>query len=182
MQIISGGGGYDLGDTHLFSVFIGRRVVETQLLPNGEVPVYSANVFEPFGYINERLLTDFSVPSVLWGIDGDWMVHYIPENSEFYPTDHCGVLRVNTDAVHPRCLAWALEEEGKRRGFSRTLRASIDRVKRLTIQLPPIDEQRKTAEQVFEYEAKIIAAKTKLSELEGKKQDILTACLGIVTD
>jgi restriction endonuclease S subunit len=146
-------------------------------VPDGEAPVYSANVHEPFGYINERLLTDFSVPSVLWGIDGDWMVNYIPAGTEFYPTDHCGVLRVLTDEVHPRCLAWALEQEGKRKGFSRTLRASTDRIKRLTVQLPPIAEQNRIAEQVFEYEKLIAAEQAKLGELNNKKQGILATYL-----
>jgi restriction endonuclease S subunit len=139
--------------------------------------VYSANVHEPVGYINERLLSDFSVPSVLWGIDGDWMVNYIPAGTEFYPTDHCGVLRVLTDEVHPRCLAWALEQEGKRKGFSRTLRASTDRIKRLTVQLPPIVEQNRIAEQVFDYETLIAVEQAKLAELDGKKQVILATYL-----
>jgi len=164
---------YAMSDTRLFSISIGKRVVETQLVPDGEILVYSANVLEPFGYINERLLTDFSTPSVLWGIDGDWMVNYIPENVEFYPTDHCGVLRVKTDEVHPRCLAWVLEQEGKRRGFSRSLRASIDRIKRLTVKLPHIEKQKEIAERVFEYEAQIVVLKKKFGEIESRKQKIL---------
>jgi hypothetical protein len=54
---------------------IGKRIVNTQLILGGKIPVYSANVFELFGHINELLITDFSVPSVLWGIDGDWQVN-----------------------------------------------------------------------------------------------------------
>jgi len=172
-----GNKGYNLSDSSMFNISIGKRIVETQLVSDGEVPVYSANVVEPFGYINERLLSDFSVPSVLWGIDGDWMVNYIPENVEFYPTDHCGVLRLNTDDLHPRCLAWALEQAGIQRGFSRSLRASIERVKRLTVQLPPINKQREIAGKVFEYENQIAAAKEKLGELEYRKQEILASYL-----
>ena len=162
-------GGYNLSDSGIFNLSIGKRILDTQLVPDGEVPVYSANVVEPFGYINERLITDFSVPSVLWGIDGDWQVNYIPADMEFYPTDHCGVLRVLTDDIHPRCLAWALEKAGKERGFTRTLRASIDRVKRLKIKLPPIDKQHEVAEKVFELESLIGAAKSMLAELDTKR-------------
>ena len=166
-------GGYNLSDSGIFNLSIGKRILDTQLVPDGEVPVYSANVFEPFGYINERLITDFSVPSVLWGIDGDWQVNYIPADMEFYPTDHCGVLRVLTDDIHPRCLAWALEKAGKERGFTRTLRASIDRVKRLKIKLPPIDKQHEVAEKVFELESLIGAAKSMLAELDTKRHRVL---------
>ncbi len=35
------------------------------------------------------------------GIDGDWMVNYLPPNKPFYPTDHCGILQVLTDDVIP---------------------------------------------------------------------------------
>lgn len=164
---------YNLSDSKFFDLSIGKRILDSQLVPDGEIPVYSANVFEPFGYITERLITDFSVPSVVWGIDGDWQVNYIPADMEFYPTDHCGVLRVLTDDIHPRCLAWVLDKAGKERGFTRSLRASIDRVKRLTIQLPPIDKQREVAEKVFELENLITAAKLTLVELDTKRQSIL---------
>ena len=89
-------GGYrlSLSDTDKFETSIGKRILNKQLVADGSVPVYSANVIEPFGYIDELLITDFSVPSVLWGIDGDWMTNYMPENIEFYPTDHCGFIRL----------------------------------------------------------------------------------------
>ncbi len=141
MEIIENFDRYRLSDKNLFSLSIGKRILNTQLVPDGEVPVYSANVFEPFGRINERLITDFSIPSILWGVDGDWQVKYLPANQEFYPTDHCGVLRVLTDKVHPRCLAWVLDNAGKKYGFTRTLRASMQRIGQLIVQLPKIDIQ-----------------------------------------
>jgi restriction endonuclease S subunit len=134
-------------------------------------------VFEPFGHINERPFADFGIPSVLWGIDGDWMVNYIPAGVEFYPTDHCGVLRVKTDEINPRCLAWALEQAGTREGFSRTLRASTDRIKALTVRLPSKDNQDKVAAQVIEIETKIATKQAKLSELERRKSTILESYL-----
>lgn len=143
MEIIENFERYRLNDKKLFSLSIGKRILNTQLVPDGEVPVYSANVFEPFGRINERLITDFSIPSILWGVDGDWQVKYIPANQEFYSTDHCGVLRVLTDKVHPRCLAWALDNAGKKYGFTRTFRASMQRIGQLVVQLPKIDIQEK---------------------------------------
>lgn len=60
-----------LSDTEKFSVAIGKRVLDKELASNGTIPVYSANVTAPFGFIDKLLITDFSAPSVLWGIDGD---------------------------------------------------------------------------------------------------------------
>ena len=48
--------------------------------------VYSANIYEPVGKITrEGILKDYNVPSVLWGIDGDWMVNFIEAKIPFYP-------------------------------------------------------------------------------------------------
>ena len=83
-----------LSDSHIFSLSIGRRVVSNEIVQDGKYQVISANVHYEFGRINSSVLEDFSVPSVLWGIDGDWMVNYIEKNLPFAPTDHCGIIRV----------------------------------------------------------------------------------------
>lgn len=54
-----------LSDTEKFSVAIGKRVLDKELASNGTIPVYSANVTAPFGFIDKLLITDFSAPSVL---------------------------------------------------------------------------------------------------------------------
>ena len=131
-----------------FEVSIGNRVVSSEIEENGAYPVYSANVFEPFGRINKQNITDFSKPSILWGIDGDWMVNYIPENQPFYPTDHCGVLRVNTKEILPKYLALALRIEGEYEKFSRSNRASTQRIKNLTIQVPKKSVQQKIVDEI----------------------------------
>ena len=108
------------------------------------------------------MITDFSVPSVLWGIDGDWMTAYMPENIEFYPTDHCGVLRCKTPQVNPRYMVHVLEKEGQKIGFSRSLRASIDRVQVITFTVPDREAQDETVAKVNELEAKSQKLKTPL--------------------
>ena len=133
-----------LSDGKIFQVSIGKRVVKKEFVENGKIPVYSANVIEPFGNIDKLLIEDFSKPSVLWGIDGDWMVNYIPNDYPFYPTDHCGVLRVKDDSINEKYLAFILEKEGKAFEFSRAKRASIDRIQGIKIPVPPILEQEKT--------------------------------------
>lgn len=80
----------------LFDLQLGDRVLaDEQLVEDGKIPVYSANVHEPFGFIDSENLEDYSRDSIIWGIDGDWMVTTIDKNIPFYPTDHCGVLRTD---------------------------------------------------------------------------------------
>ena len=74
------------------------------------------------------LFDDFDRPSVLWGIDGDWMVAYLNKDIAFYPTDHCGVLRVLDPEIDSYYVALALEEVGKHYGFTRAYRASTERI------------------------------------------------------
>ena len=172
-------GGYrlSLSDTEKFSVSIGKRVLDKELVSGGTIPVYSANVTEPFGFIDKLLITDFSVPSVLWGIDGDWMTSYMPESKEFYPTDHCGVLRCKILEVNPRYLAHILEVEGKKMGFSRSYRASIDRVQGITFTVPDIAVQDDAMKKVADYEAKIEEAEMRLEEIAAQRNDIIRKAL-----
>ena len=109
----------------------------------------------------------------MWGIDGDWMVNFYPKDNQFYPTDHCGVLRVLTDKVHPRYIARLLQIEGKKMKFSRSYRASIDRIEGITVVVPSIDEQNSAMEKVEKYEREISALQSRLSELSGMKNKIL---------
>lgn len=166
-----------LADNDKFIVSIGQRVLNKELVEHGSVPVYSANVFEPFGYVDELLITDFSFDSVLWGIDGDWLVNYMPKNNQFYPTDHCGVLRCKTDEVNPRYLAHVLESEGKKMGFSRNYRASIDRIKGINFNVPDITKQNEIMSKVEKLEIKIADAEKQLKNLQGKTAEILNQYL-----
>jgi restriction endonuclease S subunit len=144
-----------LSDSNIFDVFIGKRILKNEISASGEVPVYSANVFEPFGYIDKYLITDFSKPSVLWGIDGDWMVSVLPKGIPFYPTDHCGVLRIKNNMVNEKYLAYALNKEGQAIGFSRNKRASIDRITGIKIPLLSISEQQKMIKKIEKVEKEI---------------------------
>ena len=134
---------YSLSNKDVFELMIGDRVLSTDIVEDGEIPVYSANVHEEFGRINKTNITDFSRPSVVWGIDGDWMVDYIPENKPFYPTDHCGVIRIKSDNILPKYLVYALQVEGEYERFSRANRASTQRIASLIIQVPELDVQKK---------------------------------------
>ena len=169
-----------LSDKSAFSVSIGKRVLASEFVEGAKIPVYSANVFEPFGFVDELLpsLTDFSVDSVLWGIDGDWQVNTIKAGQAFYPTDHCGVLRVKNGVVEPLYLAWALNEESKRVGFSRNYRASIDRIESLSLRFPPLAVQRALVDKAAELESRIARGKEKAAACAQRKQALLDERLG----
>jgi type I restriction enzyme M protein len=132
-----------LADKSLFRLSIGKRVTikELRSLPEGPIPLYSANVTEPFGYVDEslvdnlRLIDGFTYPSVLWGIDGDFMLSVKEAGVPFAFTDHCGrmeILDSNLDASYCRAsLALA-----RAHGFDRTLRPSLTRMRPLSFDVP----------------------------------------------
>ena len=164
-----------LDDRKSFTLIIGKRVLNSEIIDGGKIPVFSANVFEPFGYVDELLkgFEDFTSDSVLWGIDGDFMVNFMKKGQEFYPTDHCGVLRVITDKVHPRYMARVLEREGMNMRFSRSFRASLDRVRGITFAVPDMKAQTEAMNEVMKLEEEITRANKNLSLLAGKKEKIL---------
>lgn len=134
-----------LNNKKYFSLFIGKRVKISQTENTGDIPVYSANVIQPLGFINKLLIEDFKKASVLWGIDGDWVVKYMPANTKFYPTDHCGVIRVNTNEINTYYLALVLFVVGYEYKFSRNNRASISKISDIKIPVPPLYIQEQIA-------------------------------------
>lgn len=149
----------------IFEISIGKRVVEEELDDSG-IPVYSANVNEPVGTINRELLKDFSRPSVLWGIDGDWMVNCVREGVPFYPTDHCGVMRIKSDKILPEYMALALQVEGKYERFSRSIRASSQRIKGLSVQIPDKSVQEKVVKDIQSVDEQIRKERDKLQAID----------------
>lgn len=93
------------------------------------------------------------------------MVNILPKGYEFYPTDHCGVMKVDGDKINPRYMAHVLKKEGESIGFSRSHRASIDRIKSITVSLPDIEIQNTEMNKVCDLEEKI-------KELEEEQIDL----------
>ncbi|MFX3626407.1 N-6 DNA methylase [Campylobacter sp. LH-2024] len=163
---------YNLSNS-IFKLSIGKRILNNELLENGEIPVYSANVLEIFGFVNKEILKDYDSDSVLWGIDGDWMVNFMPKNKKFYPTDHCGVLRADDTKINTKYISYILGEAGKKQGFSRNLRASIDRIKALRIAVPSLEFQNQIVSIIDKVEKLINKNKIKLDKIEKEKEKIL---------
>ncbi|GGB46272.1 hypothetical protein GCM10011409_24790 [Lentibacillus populi] len=125
-----------LSDEKLFSLAIGKRVLKREIIDEG-VPVYSANVFEPFGFVKKSSNVDFSTPSLIWGIDGIFDWNYLPQDYPFYPTDHCGVLKILEPTILPEYLLYALRATKEIYGFDRTYRASLKNIKEnVTVDIP----------------------------------------------
>ncbi len=163
-----------LRDSRIFNLSIGKRVISNEIVKDGQYKVVSANVHDEFGLINHSVLDDFSVPSVLWGIDGDWMVNYIEKDILFAPTDHCGVIRILDETeILPKYLTYPLLKAGEQERFSRANRASTERVRSLTITVPDINTQKDVVAKVFECEAKITEAKAIINSSAERKQAIL---------
>lgn len=163
-----------LDNEQVFNLSIGRRVLKSELKKDGAYEVFSANVFESFGRTDSSLLTDFSIPSVLWGIDGDWMVNYLQADRPFHPTDHCGVIKVlDENVILPKYLVYPLLKAGEHERFSRANRASTERIKALTIRVPSINIQKETVSKVIEIENEINTLKQKMKECKFQKQVIL---------
>lgn len=126
-----------LGDTSLFKLFIGNRVTK-QDLPNlsGDIPVYSANVFKPFGYIHSSNISDFSYPSILWGIDGNFELNLIPAEEIFATTDHCGTIQILNSSIVPEYLLYALNRQRLEESFNRSFRASLANMRQFVVKIP----------------------------------------------
>ena len=173
---------YKLSDKNFFDLSIGNRVLSDEVVEDGSIPIYSANVFEEFGRIDKQNITDFSVPSILWGIDGDWMVNIMPADKPFYPTDHCGVLRIKTDDILPKYMALALQVEGEFERFSRSNRASTQRIANLIIQVPSVSEQQKIVDEIEAIDKRIADEQAIISEQSAKVKSKFVEMFGSIED
>jgi len=165
-----------LNDTDLFDLFIGERILKKDIRKtNGEIPIFSANVSEPFGYHHKSNIDDFSNNFILWGIDGGFHFNYIKKGNSFVTTDHCGSIRIKTDEILPEYLIYQLNLVKHEYGFDRSLRASLKNMKTIKIQLPiktngefDIDKQTSIVDKfllISELNDKVSAYKQKINSL-----------------
>ena len=169
-----------LNDKSLFRLRIGKRVLKRDCVDDG-IPCISANVQDVFGYISQSfLIDDFSVPSLTWGIDGNFDWYLIPAKYRFHPTDHCGVLRVVNENIDPEYLYHSLRSTKTRHGFDRTYRANLTNVGRVSVEIPV----RKDGS--YDMDAQLEIAKTfrtiddKRTKAMRKLQEVLDAQVSII--
>ena len=101
-----------------------------------------------------------------WGIDGDWMVNIIPAGVPFYPTDHCGVLRIKTEKILPEYMMYALQAEGEYERFSRNNRASAQRIRSLVVQAPETKIQKNIIDELKALDDKINGQNAEIEKYE----------------
>jgi len=129
-----------LNDDSLFELTIGNRVLKKEFIkPKGDIPVYSANVFEPFVFSDSTNIVDTSLSYVIWGIDGNFAFNVMPAGTVFATTDHCGAIKIKHPLINPYFLAYMLEVNSHKYGFDRGLRASLKNMKTIIIDIPVDD-------------------------------------------
>jgi hypothetical protein len=169
-----------LSEGNLFALSIGQRVLVAEHVKDG-VPAYSANALVPFGNVRTSNHTDFSAPSILWGIDGNFDWNFIPADDVFATTDHCGRLQILDGSLDPEYVYWFLVATRDRYGFDRVYRASLDNMKaEVTVTVPldrsggtfSLSRQRHLAKTLREREA---SRKTSIASLD----DVLRARIGV---
>lgn len=146
-----------LSDKALFTLSLGKRLLKKDFITaKGDIPVYSANVFEPFVYTDKSNITDFSKAYVLWGIDGEFSFNVMERGTIFASTDHCGTIKILDDQIDPYYLAYIMEETRHKYGFDRGLRASLTNMKVFNIDIPikpdgsfDLDAQKSLAESLL---------------------------------
>jgi len=128
----------ELSDERYFELFIGKRILKKDLYygEKGTIPVFSANVNEPMGWMNDSNITDFENDFVLWGIDGNFDFNVIRKGTEFRSTDHCGAIRIKDAKIDPYYLYYFLISLRSEQELDRELRASMSNMKKLRIAFP----------------------------------------------
>lgn len=167
-----------LGDVELFDLHIGKRVLKKDLAVSTTgnlVPVFSANVIEPFGYVIDENCYESQYNSVLWGIDGNFNFNVMPKGRKYITTDHCGVIDILTENIIPDYLLFALYEEKRNNDFDRSFRASLTNIEKFQVRVPvckegkfDINEQKRIAadyQELNKRRERLNDAKTALDDL-----------------
>ncbi len=162
-----------LSDDTKFSLSIGQRVLKKDIFCEG-IPLYSSNVYKPFGYVSASVIDDFQEPSLIWGIDGNFDWNFIEPNIEFSITDHCGRLLVKDKNINAKYVFYQLLLTKEEYGFNRNFRSSMENIKEyITIDIP-IKENGK-----FDLEAqnRIVDKYDSIMAIKNKLVNSLEECL-----
>jgi type I restriction-modification system DNA methylase subunit len=129
----------ELGDTRYFETFIGKRVLVKDLYygpSDATIPVYSANVNQPMGWMTDSNIEDFNNDFVLWGIDGNFEFNILERGTPFRTTDHCGAIRILDPKIDPGYLFYFLSNLNAEESLDRELRANLTNMRRIKIRIP----------------------------------------------
>ncbi len=125
-----------LDNSNYFEIEIGARVTKKQVYKSKGIPIYSSNVFKPFGYLPAWNLNNFEHNYILWGIDGNFEFNVKLKGERFGTTDHCGTIKILNQNILPKYLLYQLELKKHELGFDRSLRASLSNMKLVSVDVP----------------------------------------------
>lgn len=130
-----------IGDKSYFSIFIGKRVLRKDLeamrdSKNAIIPLYSANVHKSFWFVERSNISDFSSPSILWWIDGDFDFSIQEPENIFATTDHCGCIKILDKNIHSWYLLYILRIAKTLYNFDRSLRSNLENISKIEISIP----------------------------------------------
>jgi len=126
-----------LGDDSLFSLSIGKRVLKKDIYQKRTgVPLFSANIRKPFGFVDAANAGNLPHGGALWSIDSDFDCRGVSPGEKYSITDHCGQLRMRTNEIDPEYLARQIRTAGLDFGFNRDFRPSLEVMATLEVDLP----------------------------------------------
>ncbi len=131
-----------LKDPAYFKLFIGKRVLKSEVFKSrGDIPLFSANVFRPFGAVSKTNIADFNCDYILWGIDGNFEFNLIKKGDRFATTDHCGAIKILDKSILSEYLLNELINQVRILGYDRTLRSSLSNMEKISIKIPVDNEE-----------------------------------------
>jgi type I restriction enzyme M protein len=129
-----------LGDVTLFTLRIGRRVLKKEIYQNKtDIPLFSANIRKPFGYVHAPNAGKLPKGGALWSIDSDFDCRGVSPGEVYSITDHCGQIEILDESIDPPYLAMQVRQAGLDVGFNREYRPSLNVMRDLEIDLPVTD-------------------------------------------
>lgn len=176
-----------LGDKKLFKLAIGRRKTKSELLAisKGEIPIISARLDKPFGFVQSDYYICENEKLVLWNIDSSrWDTICLEANTKFIPTDHCGYMKILDKGIVPEYIAYKLYEQGLNVGFKHEYRASLKNIGNISISIPINAKGQYDVKKQLEISSKFYnCIKTRnqlialVDDLTSKRMNISSTCL-----
>lgn len=163
-----------LGDKQLFELSIGSRVLKEDIYKNRTgVPLYSANIRTPFGFVHAAKQGDLPYGGALWSIDSDFDCRGVAPGELYSITDHCGQVKLLRDTIDPHYLARQIKQAGLDRGFNRDYRPSLKVIRELEVELPVYengDFDRDLMQEWTEFQEEIDRTAEEINKILNKEQ------------
>ena len=116
-------------------------------------------------------MEDFTRPSLLWGIDGNFDLQYIPSGQSFATTDHCGAIQILEPSIVPEYLLYAISLNREEARFTRSFRASLTNMREFKVKIPVRQDETFDVEAQLDIATTYTTAKAKERALVDIKQE-----------